>query len=461
MTDKAYHHLLWRAGFGPTPGESTPTSLSNAIDRLFNDAKNFEPLKLKLDIPTGKELKSLSKEQRKALKKLNNQKLFELNFLWIKRMSSTKSVLKERMLLFWHDHFACNLKRTDAQLHLHNIMRKHALGNFKTMLTEVSKSPAMILFLNNQQNKKGHPNENFAREVMELFTLGQDNGYTEEDIKEAARAFTGWGIDRDGNFLFRSRIHDEGEKHVLGKSGNFDGNDILKILLEHPGTANYICEKIYRYFVEDKLNSKRIHDMAMVFRDHDYDISALMRHIFSSDWFYDDSVIGNKIKSPMDLIIGLNRQFKIEYEDPKTLLFVQKLLNQFLFQPPNVAGWPGGRHWIDNSTLMLRLKLPSIALNSGLIEWYDKGDMPEQVIAMAEKRFKETKSRLQKKFKANPNWNYFWKNWSGDKTAENLVDYFIQSKPSSQAKQLISKMSKGDPNDLVVEILSLPEYQMC
>ncbi len=132
-----------------------------------------------------------------------------------------------------------------------------------------------------------------------------------------------------------------------------------------------------------------------------------------------------------------------------------------MFQPPNVAGWTGGRHWIDNSTLMLRLKLPSIALNSGLIEWYDKGDMPEQVIEMAEQKFKETKSKLQKKFRAVPDWNFFWKHWSGNKSAENFALYFLQRTPSDQAKKLMSKMSSEDKQDLVVEILSLPEYQMC
>ncbi len=275
---RSYHHLLWRAGFGPEPGHLKPSgtiSKDKAIKALFNDSKNVSPIQLDLDIPNAKDMRKLSKQEKKALKKLNNQKLLELNHLWIERMSSTKAVLRERMLLFWHDHFACNLKRVDAQLHLHNIMREYALGNFRDLLTEVSKSPAMILFLNNQQNKKGHPNENFAREVMELFTLGRDNGYTETDIKEAARAFTGWGVNADRSFIFRERLHDTGEKTVFGKSGNFNGDDILEMLLEKPETKHYLCEKIYRYFVEDKFHEQRIQEMAQVFGESDYDITTV------------------------------------------------------------------------------------------------------------------------------------------------------------------------------------------
>src|SRR5262249_34193319 len=187
-----------------------------------------------------------------------------------------------------------------------DVIRRNALGNFGDLLKEVSKSAAMLFFLNNQQNRKDHPNENFAREVMELFTMGRGN-YTEQDIKEAARAFTGWGANAGGEFVFRKFQHDTGEKTVLGKSGNFDGDNIIDILIENKQTARFITRKIYRYFVNDEVNEAIVDKLANKFYQSNYDISELMKEIFSSDWFYDPKNIGSRIKSPVELIVGIRR----------------------------------------------------------------------------------------------------------------------------------------------------------
>jgi uncharacterized protein (DUF1800 family) len=217
----------------------------------------------------------------------------------------------------------------------------------------------MLAFLNNQQNRKKQPNENFAREVMELFTLGRGN-YSEKDIKEAARAFTGWGFDLGGNFVFRKKLHDDGEKTVLGKTGNFDGDDIIDILLENKKTALYITRKIYRFYVNDVPDEARVNSLANEFYTSGYDIKKLLSSIFLSDWFFDDKNRGVIIKSPVQLLAGMRRMLPMKFNNEEVQLLYQRLLGQVLFYPPNVAGWPGGRNWIDSSSLMYRLRLPRL-----------------------------------------------------------------------------------------------------
>jgi uncharacterized protein (DUF1800 family) len=213
--------------------------------------------------------------------------------------------------------------------------------------------------LNNQQNKKAHPNENFAREVMELFTLGRGH-YTEADVKEAARAFTGWGYDGQGNFVFRERQHDAGPKTFLGHTGNLGGEDVLTIILQQPAAATFLVTKLYRFFVNDVPNPAHIAPLAVAFRQSNYDLADLAERLFSADWFYDPAHVGGRIKSPVELIAGLRRTLGVQVDNARPLLGYQKALGQTLFMPPNVAGWPGGRSWIDSSSLLLRLQLPAI-----------------------------------------------------------------------------------------------------
>ena len=462
LSDKQIQHLYWRAGFGISSEELTATRKLTK-DQIVNQLFSKSELETPLSIDFGALLKNpreLSREERRQLRKLRNEKMGELNTLWLSQLVNTKQVLREKMTLFFHDHFAVRLRTPRACLHLNNIIRKHALGNFGDMLLEVSKSPAMLIFLNNRQNRKDHPNENFAREVMELFTLGRDNGYTEQDIKEAARAFTGWSFNKNGTFVFRKQHHDFGTKTFLGRTGNFSGEDIIHILLEERQTARYLSEKLYHYFVNEKLNTNHVEELTDVFYNSKYDLKLVMNTMLKSNWFYDSKNIGTKIKSPIELIVGLSRTFDIQYEDPKVLLYLQRKLNQMLFFPPNVAGWPGGKAWIDNSTLMLRLKLASLTLNSGIIEWHDKGDMPEGVMMMRQEIYKRMKSKLQKKVKANPNWDTFLTNLE-PKTNTELASFLIQPSLSKAAKKIVSILDASDTKNFVVELLSLPEYQLC
>jgi len=361
------HHLLSRAAFGPSFRYLTSYmdhTSAGLVIQIFKASQNYTDLDAVVpDTSVPFNLSSLTEEEKRALRKRQREQLLNLNKEWIVKMSTTDAVLREKMTLFWHDHFACSTKNPFFAQDLNNILRRNALGGFGTMLLEVSKSPAMLQYLNNQQNKAKSPNENFAREVMELFTLGRDN-YTENDIKNAARAFTGWGFDRTGRFVFRKKQHDHGIKMFMGYKGDFGGEDILKILLENRRTARYITEKIYKYFVNEIVDPVFLDELSAGFYNSGYDIEKLMFDIFSSDKFYEDKNINNLVKSPAELIVGYGRLLPIRSYDKKSILRMQRALGQVLFVPPNVGGWPYGREWINSTSITYRMQLPYTFINS-------------------------------------------------------------------------------------------------
>ena len=202
-------------------------------------------------------LQKLTPEQKRALAQQSREDIKNLNLRWMAEMVNSEAQFREKMSIFWHGHFSCRVINIFYQQQLLDIVRRNAFGKFSELLRAVSKSPSMLQFLNNQQNRKQRPNENFAREVMELFTMGRGN-YTENDVKEAARAFTGWGFNPQGEFVFRTNQHDDGPKTFLGKTGNFDGDAIIDILLEQPQTAIFITRKIYRFFVNESVDEKKV-----------------------------------------------------------------------------------------------------------------------------------------------------------------------------------------------------------
>ena len=357
-------HLLWRAAFGPMAenlNELQDVSVKDLHHLLVKtSSKKPEQFNVATNLLDGlikggqdvSMLQKLDQDQKKMLRKQSVDDLKNLNLTWLNEMINSEAQMREKMSLFWHGHFACRVINIYYQQQLLNIVRENALGNFGDLLREVSKSPAMLQFLNNQQNKKEHPNENFAREVMELFTLGRGN-YTEEDVKEGARSFTGWGFNLKGEFVDRPFVHDNGRKTFLGKTGNFNGDDIIDILLEQKQTAKFIIQKIYKYFVNDTPDAGKIDMLANRFYQSNYDISKLLTYIYTSDWFYSDKNIGTRIKSPVELLVGIRRLLPMELDKPEVQLLFERALGQILFYPPNVAGWPGGKNWIDSSTLML------------------------------------------------------------------------------------------------------------
>ena len=276
-------------------------------------------------------------------------------YWWANRMLRSPRPLQEKMALFWHGHFAVNESKVrDYRKHLDLLQKfhKHGLGNFRDLLIATAKSPAMLSFLDAGVNVKGSPNENFAREIMELFTLGVGH-YTENDIREAARAFTGWNY-KDLSFVVNEKEHDGETKTVLGRKGKFTGTDIVDILLEHPADE-FIAAKIYRYFVHQDPSSDLIKRLAKILRDNKYEIAPLMQTIFLSRDFYSAESVGTHIKSPVQLIVSTYRKLNLKsipgVPDFNT---ATKTLGQHLFNPPTVAGWAHGRSWITPGLLIAR-----------------------------------------------------------------------------------------------------------
>lgn len=277
---------------------------------------------------------------------------------WLHRMRHTPAPLVEKMTLFWHGHFATSGAKVDKAPLLYRqneLFRRHALGKFEELVRGIARDPAMLLYLDSATNRKNHPNENFAREVMELFCLGVDR-YTEKDIQELARCFTGWEIIA-GEFRFNTYQHDYGVKSLLGAKGQFDGDDGLAVVLKQPACAEFICDKLVRFFVADEpLPPDWIAPLARQFRESGLVVGPVLETIFTSRLFYSERAIGQKIRSPVELGIGLLRSLD---GNTNMVQLAQRLreLGQMVFFPPNVKGWGGGKHWIDSSTLLARANL--------------------------------------------------------------------------------------------------------
>ena len=359
-------HLLARTGFYAAQQDiQTYAGLSRAqaVEQLLGSVRT-EPITAPaavLDEWTPRsQIRALPQPERRALLLRTIQQGQDLRAWWLGEMLATPSPFTERMTLFWHNHFVSSLQKvrpTRLMYRQNLLLRRHALGNFGELLHAVSRDPAMIVYLDNASNRKGQPNENFAREVMELFTLGEGN-YTEQDIKEAARAFTGWGIDPEtGAFVFRRERHDDGVKRVLGRSGPFDGGDVLDILLGEPQTARLIVRKLWQEFISREPDAREVVRIADEFRRSGYQIRTAMRLILTADAFYAPENRANLIKSPIDLIVGTLRQFRIEVPDPYPFVVISRRLGQDLMAPPNVKGWPGGDAWINASTLLARKQM--------------------------------------------------------------------------------------------------------
>jgi uncharacterized protein (DUF1800 family) len=446
---KQIKHLHARAGFGMRFEDlkgSGNVTIKQAVKGLFAET-DAAPLSVVRDNPDYMAVIKGDQLARKMFQQQQRQGEKDLNIAWVNQMSITNATLQEKMTLFWHNHFACRSNSALFAQQLNNIQRDNALGSFKTMLFKIAESPAMLQFLNNQQNQKNHPNENFAREVMELFTIGRGN-YTENDVKESARAFTGYGFNRSGEFVNRPFVHDNGQKTFLGKTGNFNGEDIMNMLLQKKETAHFISNKLYKYLVNETPDVAHVNAMADVFYNAKYEIKPLLEFVFTSDWFYDEKNMGN--------LVGLNRQFYLTYQRPEVLLQFQRVLGQVLFYPPNVAGWPGGRNWIDSSSLMYRLKIPSTLLNSGVIDFTGKADPEDEAyLATVHNQQQFVSTRVQ----AQPDWNKFLQGIPANTSKTAIAEFMLEPKLSNTLIKNIN--SATDTKALVVELVSTPEYQLC
>ncbi|MEZ5536688.1 MAG: DUF1800 domain-containing protein [Thiolinea sp.] len=356
-------HLLSRTGFGAEWEEVKRLEVmprDKAVEFLINRRDYSVPA-----IPRFSSWQKMvalhnNMSRRRMVMRIAKAEGAGLKNWWLQHMLDTQSPFLERMTLFWHNYFPSSIEKTKAPSLLVNqnrLLRKHALGNFSLLLHDIAKDPAMLVYLDGYENTKDAVNENFARELLELFTLGRGH-YSERDIKEAARAFTGWGVHpKTGQFFFDRTAHDPGIKHFLGQRGNFTGENILNILLKHPRTAETVAEKIWAEFI----NSSRPHpavvkQWANVLRASNYNIATLMNTVLKSPQFWDQRNRGNLIKSPVELAVGTLRS--LPYTLPRNnLAHMLDNLGQCVFEPPTVKGWAGGQEWISTQSLMRRIGL--------------------------------------------------------------------------------------------------------
>jgi uncharacterized protein (DUF1800 family) len=285
--------------------------------------------------------------------------LEKLQGWWLYRMLYTPHPLRERVTLLWHNHFATSAAKVTQlplMLRQNQLLREHALGSFRPLLLQISRDPAMLIWLDSNSNTKGKPNENYAREVMELFSLGVGN-YTEQDIQEAARAFTGWRAE-GGEYVFEKSLHDFDAKTVLGQTGEWNGDDVVRILLDQDVAARFLIRKLFREFISEveTPSDELIEPLADALRKADYDISACLGTMLRSRLFFSEQAYRRRMKSPVEYVVGLLKTFdaKVSLED---LARAMEGLGQSLFAPPNVKGWDGGAAWLNSATLLARHNL--------------------------------------------------------------------------------------------------------
>jgi len=366
-------HLLNRAGFGGTSeqiDELVRMGRSRAVRRLldgppgYGGANDLPPFEVTLDErPDRTVFMGLTPDERRKkaqeYRRADRQQLERFRSWWIDRMVKTEHPLVEKMVLFWHGHFTSSYRDVRNSYHMilqNELFRKHALGNFGELLHAVARDPAMLEYLDNNRNRKGKPNENFAREVMELFTLGIGN-YTEKDIKEAARAFTGWTF-RGNEFVVRRGQHDSGKKTVLGRTGRLDGTDVLDLLLDHPAAGRRMAGRLIGYFVGPDAPKGMVKRYARLLRRYRWNLKPVLAALFNDREFYREEVMCSRIMGPVEFVVSLSRRLGVK-PPPPYLVQSAALLGQSLLDPPNVKGWEGGAAWITTSTLLLRGNLAS------------------------------------------------------------------------------------------------------
>jgi uncharacterized protein (DUF1800 family) len=466
-------HLLNRAGFGGTEAEITKVMQlgpQKAVDWLMdfpdqtaetqtpNDTpdlssidgypKDYRSIQLMLVGKTADEKKAI----RERLMAANHEALVATAAWWMRRMAYGPHPLQEKLTLLWHGHFTSSAKDERSSLFMWNqneLLRQDAAGNFRDMVRAVSRDPAMLDYLNNQENKREHPNENYARELMELFTLGIGN-YTETDVKQAARAFTGW--EHDGTeFVFRRYEHDNGYKRFLGYQGNFNGDDIIDIILHQQACPRYIGGKLRTWFISEQDNPQMDVAIGDMLLQSDWSLRPAIQRILTSKAFYAPQTIGAQIKSPVQLVIGTIRTLNLAMPPEGALTGVLQQMGQVPFMPPNVKGWPGGRSWINTSTLFVRY-------NTGA--WLTGGSVPAMDGKL--KPFGRLKAgNTAVAFNPQPS--------SG--SADDVVDQWLATmigRPvdPKQRGPLLAALGENpdDPHAvrrLVQLIAAMPEYQLC
>ncbi|MDP6930426.1 MAG: DUF1800 domain-containing protein [Planctomycetota bacterium] len=492
-------HLLLRAGFGGTPEQIDrlhAAGLKKAVNWLVDYEKQPDLVGPHGVVPGAPmergEFGRMDEDERRKVRqqrqRTDRAKMNGLRNWWMGRMLATNRPLEEKITLFWHGHFTSGYRDVKNTFHMalqNDLLRAHATGNFKELVHEIARDPAMLEYLDNNRNNLRAPNENFARELMELFTLGEGN-YTEKDIKEAARAFTGWTFNRNfgygasGVFTFNRGNHDYGKKTFLGQEGRFNGDDIINTILAQDEAPRHIAGKILKFFAVDPTDAE-VEPYAALLRNSNWEIKPLLRALFTSEWFYSDRVRGRQIKSPIMLLVNFLRSSGAEpantslYSGRTTLTAAADAIGQHLFQPPNVKGWDGGAAWVTSSNLLSRYNITRALIagqtvNSGS----SSSRRPSRSRGNASSRGRQSSS---------PSFSiYTWVEKAGVKTADEIIDLFtarflaipLSAKSRSALIDFLEGSEGGKPLDLtdrrsastkLNEALHLltttPEFQIC
>lgn len=479
-------HLLLRAGFGGTP-EQIQTLVEwgpeRSVDHLVEldkapayalDSSGFSSgIMGPFDDETRRAYRNarqrgdeealarfrLERQRRQAE---DRQQMRRIQQWWLTRMIETPRPLEEKMTLFWHGHFATSYRTIEDSFHMlaqNNLFRAHAVGNFGTLMHQIIRDPAMLAYLDNNDSRKNRPNENLARELMELFGLGVGN-YTEQDIKEGARALTGYTFE-DDRFVFQQQNHDNGAKRILGRAGNMDGDAFVDAILAQTACAYFIARKLYRFFAADvgegddldRDSAEALRELANLVRRAKFSLAPVLKRLFLSEHFYSDAVVNQRIKSPTELIVGAVRSLRTPARDLDILLDALSLMGQNLFFPPSVAGWAGERSWINTSTLYVRQNIMAYLLTGKTPRGYD---------ALADEQRYDPAHVLAQLRAGDP---------AAAKDPDRVIDYLLRftlgAAPTSAKAELASFVrSHGGviTDDMVTGLLllitAMPEYQL-
>jgi len=474
-------HLLNRAGFGGTPDEiqrlvalGPAKAVSSLVDveRIPDPTPN--PSWARPDPERLQRLAALrqaSPEQRQQMQReeqqLQRERLLELRGWWLERMAKGPRPLQEKMTLFWHRHFATSFQKVRDAYYMwrqNDLFRRFGLGNWTRLLVEVGKDPAMLIWLDQAQSRRQHPNENFARELMELFTLGEGH-YTEKDVTEAARALTGWSLNRQTQeFVYRRAFHDNGVKTILGRTGNFDGDDVIRILVAQPQAALFITAKLWTFFAGESPSPELNQALADVFRRNGNEFKPLLRALFLSEEFYSPHLIRQQVKSPVQWLAGSVRMLERDLPPAQVCANLLRTLGQDLFAPPNVKGWDEGFAWISTSTLLARYNYSAL-LAEGVMA---AGEMANRPRAMAAGRRMANRARAGRTGAVDVR-KILTDEERRDKTLllgalqKRLLQSNLKPKQERALREYLE--SKGDLDDDEIRgamrlIMSTPEYQL-
>ncbi|CAN5503195.1 hypothetical protein BH20VER3_BH20VER3_04650 [soil metagenome] len=375
-------HLLNRAGFGATPEEieaAHQAGLAKALHGLLHPSKEppeeeenapwTAPENLQARRRALRQFQADPAERRKKVRQMFKERraeILDLATWWLEQMRTSPAPLLEKMTLFWHGHFATSAQKVRNSYWMwrqNETFRRHALGNFFDLLREISRDPAMMIYLDLAQSGKERPNENWSREVMELFTLGIGH-YSEADVRESARAFTGYRINlRTQQFRYDRLRHDAGRKTFLGQTGNFDGDDILHLIVQQRACPALLSRKLCRFFVEDEPAATLVEAVAGSLRKHDLELRPVLQELFQSEDFYAEQVIRSQIKSPIQFLIQTCKLLETPLPPRRVMQTALRQMGQIPFAPPNVKGWDGGKSWISTSTLLFRYNFANYLLS--------------------------------------------------------------------------------------------------